>query len=110
MVVYRVEMPDGCGPYYSPLNPRRMSMGIKHFDSSHPTPADDFGWVKYNRQYYFGFDSMQSLYSWFGGWLKSILDHGGKILKYKVDEYNVQIGDSGLQLIFLKDQAQLLTS
>jgi len=101
MIVYRVEMPDGLGPYYSEMNyPVNHRMGIRHEDRRHPTPVDDFGWVKETKNMYFGFDSPQKLFGWFGGWLKSIFQNGGKIVKYNVDQSHVHMGTSGFQLIF----------
>lgn len=112
MVVYRVEMPDGLGPYWSEdCEKFRYRMGSKHNRSdTHPTPDKDFSGENYKSGFVFGFDSMQKLFQWFGGFIRTILNNGGKIVKYTIDDNHVIMGHSGRQLVFDRDSAQLVTS
>lgn len=112
MVVYRVEMPDGLGPYWSKTVPGLgQKLAYRHVDiERHPDPYRDFTPDQYTRDLIFGFSSMKQLFSWFGGFVSVILKNGGKIVKYNVNKKYVVTGKSGRQLAFSKNKAKLVTA
>lgn len=109
MLVYRVEMPDGTGPY-------RSRNGISPFpamcrehcgDYQHPAMFTDwpFSLSEISMDYYCGFHSINQLKNWFEHFLDLILDKGGQILQYEIDPSYVIHGESGKQLFFKRDQS-----
>jgi hypothetical protein len=122
MIVYRVENRMGTGPYSRCINlPSYLTVPERH-----PTPSQDGLSSWYNgtdyakmNEYYFGFESLEQLKSWFtGAFEEEFSEHNynmgeGESSKYAygiscydVPDEDVEIGDS--QLVFLRDNAQLL--
>lgn len=96
--VYRVENRRGQGPYITGWKGKGgWALGYLHSDARHPGPIQSFG--KQYRGFLYGFESMQALYKWFGGYLPRLLSDGYKIVKIP----NAEIEDrdpNGLQVVF----------
>lgn len=107
MDVFRVENGQGHGPYTFVAETDaeqfvRQKMSERHNDSpEHPAWARDFNDIWGRPEMVSGFDSMESLRSWFGEWLGPLEKAGFSIVKYegvKLLEYSL----SGRQLRFVK--------
>lgn len=100
MIVYRIETPDGGGPY---RGDRQVEGGLL-FDlhkadgsfnpyKTHPLPIDDVkGWQR-QAHYKFAFETMEALYAWFGPHASAALrERGYHIARYEVDEVTLLRG------------------
>jgi hypothetical protein len=110
--VYRVEAPDGWGPYreetypsfkihtrHGPWNGRPgWDDDVPHlnpYSSTHETEL---------KKYYAGFSSMLDLFKWFGGWLRVFYKTTDlRIVKYMVPANHTLTCKSQRQLIFIKE-------
>jgi hypothetical protein len=113
MRVYRVECPDGKGPYNQPGN-WSFSLGCAHTGGSHPSPfVDPLLGYSYDeiglpsKDWVCGFASMKDLYGWFGGYLRGAMRRlDARIVMYDVKAGDVRIGKH--QVVFNKDRATLV--
>lgn len=111
MLIYRVEMPDGIGPYQSHNGRKEKYLSTFHdamvkdhcHGSSHPTILDDisFEWRRKNPDWKCGFLSMADLERWFDDFIYLILEAGGAIKTYDVEREKICIGQSGRQVAFV---------
>lgn len=110
MLVYRIEMADGIGPYQSAgrwdiVQDFHSALCEKHANSfTHPNLMDDFG-CRISDRYFCGFSCLADIQDWFHGFITKIKRAGGKIVKYEVSNTDVIFGKSGKQLVFLKNNA-----
>jgi hypothetical protein len=103
MLVYRVEK-NGVGPYWSD----EVSEDLYERISSHngcanrPVPRRDGIDIPQHmaKEYYFGFQDIESLKKWFRGVRNKLRKNGFKMSVYDVDENLVYIGKK--QLAFLR--------
>lgn len=93
MRVYRIEYPDGYGPYQQGTD-LAYNLCCAHSDSAHPVAA--LGSHPYA---VCAFRSMRDLFRWFGGWLRTIIRDGGHIAIYDISEDKVIYRDA-FQLAF----------
>jgi hypothetical protein len=107
MLVYRVEMADGSGPYTC------RASGTKKFRNAHghngcpnhPSVWEDIGHPEYGE--FCGFHSLQSFYEWFEDMLRLILDEiGAQLCIYEIAPEYVRQGS--YQLLFKKEHAKLV--
>lgn len=84
-------------------------MRCAHSDSSHPAPSwdDTLGYIRSWERC--GFDSEESLYSWFEGFAGMLDSQGFEIWVYEVPEDKVRVGKFG-QALFSQDSAVLKDS
>lgn len=99
MKVYRVEYPDGIGPYHPPDNPERwpgrMALSFDLTDAhSYGRGGHPVAQIPYGMGYRCAFRSMRDLFRWFGGWLPLILKLGAKVKTYDVPSDGIVYEDS----------------
>jgi hypothetical protein len=101
MIVYRVEGPDGIGPY------QRMGLGVfrdaelvdlsddisddHSWCPKHPSPVDD-GIGDMADQEICGFIRPEDLKNWFSGWLQRLDKAGYVVAIYDVSDHDVRVG------------------
>lgn len=112
--IYRIENASGVGPYQGtmemdPCEPRRK-MSNAHTGESHPSGPEDFPWLYWNGDEFFGFDSAEAAVVWFDVWLKVLEDDEFSMTEWLVPEFYIQRGDSGRQVVFPKGVSKLVTS
>lgn len=116
MLVYRVELEDGLGPYISDRNlpedrmreVRRVCrlLGRHSLSRQHPiVHFDVFGTV--TDDHYCGFLSVAELKTWFRGFIATFRRAKYFLATYEVEEEFVLIGSK--QVAFVKDEAALLS-
>ncbi len=101
MRVYRVEGPNGYGPYTFP----GFLCGIPEDPSKHPVPRDDgIDEDKIVEFHIFGFASLESLQAWFSDEDRQYLSEKGFVVKvYDCPDRRVIQGNR--QLVFDRDYA-----
>jgi hypothetical protein len=100
MLVYRVEHPEGGGPY---IGPRSIcDLGMRHCDGDHPPPVEDGisrvgGWNC-------GFASLAHFQQWFNrDERQELKDRGFVLMTFHADK----VREGRKQLIFDREMAQL---
>jgi hypothetical protein len=113
MRVYRVECPDGRGPYNQGDNAWSFRLGCVHTGSSHPSPfvdsevGNELELGLPSKNWVCGFKSMKDLYAWFGGYLKGAMrELDARIVMYEAKAGDVRIGQH--QVVFNKYRATLV--
>lgn len=110
MMIYRVEDHEGYGPYCTP-NPNdeywsviNVSMNSAPF-TKHPVPTEDgISEDAFTSEYFFGFDSIESLSDWFPGLVQNIGNLSlWRISTYEIDPAYVLVGYS--QVVFKRSVA-----
>lgn len=96
--VYRLEGPDGTGPY-NDSTPHSRIIGNEHGVQTHPGPYQDFGRHPHMDEY-FGCETLTQLMIWFGEYFTNLLAEGFRVVKYDVPDGQVMIGLSGMQVMF----------
>lgn len=92
MMIYRVEDHEGYGPYCTPnyndddyRNIVAVSMTSASFER-HPVPTEDgIDKEAFTDEHYFGFESIESLSSWFPGLVQNV----GKLTSWRISTYEV---------------------
>ena len=112
VTVYRVEQPDGSGPYFYPDGDYRWFDSLErmredHSDTDHPTPSRD-GLPVIESHQRSGFVSLVDLKNWFRGWEPSLAAEDYSITLYDVPEK--YIGRGGKQAIFHYKKAKYVRS
>lgn len=110
-IVYRVEMPDGLGPYRSSCERPRLRGSL---DCHRPAPCDDWelrahGVLRADRppeHLRFGFESVESLRQWFGPDLPALGTCHARVVVYWAREQYA--GD--FQVLFNPATARVLAS
>ena len=92
VTVYRVEQPDGSGPYFDRYGAYRWDdrlerMRSDHSDEAHPSPRQDPMLETIDIYEQSCFESLEQLTKWFKGWMVRLAEEG-----YAVSEYSVQQG------------------
>lgn len=105
MLVYRVESPEGVGPYY--CNHGEWCDGPHNSDTGRPMPYEDGIDGINSSDHRFGFDSMSKLYDWFSmEELRKLHAAGWRIVTFEIDPIHVRIG--GRQLTFVRECATIV--
>ena len=102
--VYRVENDFGQGPYTGGWQLRNpdlfwgFSLGVydRQRRSTHLRVSRSV--ISDPRGYKYGFESMQSLFRWFGGFLPQLIEDGYRVVK--IENANIKAVDPGVQLAF----------
>lgn len=110
MLIYRVEDHEGYGPYCTPNSNSEywdvinVSMNSAPLDN-HPVPTEDgIDADAFTSEHYFGFDSIESLTSWFPGLVQNVNKlTSWSISTYEVDPAHVLVGYS--QVVFKRSMA-----
>lgn len=112
ITIYRVEMPDGEGPYTNPvLGPKirwRNALSAEH--KNYPSIAEDVilqdseGWTD---KHHCGFSSHEALIAWFEDSWDLLVEHECSVRVYDVPEDEVLLTKSTEQLAFNKDKATI---
>jgi hypothetical protein len=109
MIIYRVEGPDGIGPYqtlkpdWSSREPELIDLADavarEHSDCpDHPSPCfDGIGHLRDEHEIC-GFSSPDDLKTWFAGWLRKLHRAGYVVAVYDVPDHGVRHG--GHQVVF----------
>lgn len=110
-LVYRIEGPDGKGPYHSYMKVLYVNDG----PHVHPSPYNDEGlreWynavtAKSMKSYSYGFSSLAQLRRWFyqTGWLHDLHNHGFVVKVYRAAD--AHHGDK--QSVFKKELSHVET-
>ncbi len=106
MLVYRIENEVGNGPY------RRTVEGLRPCNvcilqtekHNHPLPFTDG--IELEQSDFCGFQSLESLYTWFDGYIEKLQQDGFYIAIYKLKKKFVKIGKT--QIGFRRDCARLV--
>jgi hypothetical protein len=104
MLVYRIERPNGQGPYMFP-----GLLDTSTEDSNrHPMPVDDgLDPDKIERYHYFGFMCLHSLRAWFDRGMREFLfDKNCLVRVYDVADHKVMIGNR--QVVFDRDGSNIV--
>lgn len=108
MLVYRVEGPNGNGPYTTNDFSLRFKLCDAHTDLRHPGPGADDELRRIEYDEYCGFNSVEALMEWFSPKWRKALEEEGFIVK--VYEYaDARVGSFG-QTLFVKHDAVRVTS
>lgn len=106
--MYRVEGPDGSGPYVGDYFSMRFEIGRAHMNLRHPSPNADASlnnWIEYNE--YCGFDSPENLLRWFEQkWQDALEAEDFVITVYEIDQ--ARTGKYG-QTCFVRAIATVIT-
>lgn len=93
---------ENCNEWYD----LRSEFTNKHNNSiTHPGWYQDFGASYDNPGMFSGFVSREQAYEWFDGFVEDLERFGFQLLCFEVPKKHVEIGLSGRQLRFKKDQA-----
>jgi hypothetical protein len=103
--VFRIEKPNGDGPYADADNAVLKHMNAVHGDADHPDPSDDVLLEGINPDESCGFATMCDLEAWFSGYEDVLESAGYNISVYTVRREYVRYGKS--QCLFLRDHAVL---
>jgi hypothetical protein len=97
--LYRVENDNHVGPYQdSDRTPIQRRMSDAHsYSVFHPAPMSNGYWMR--RAEKCAFNSMQDLFSWFGGYLPGLVASGYHVVKVS----GVVNYDDGYQVVYLPD-------
>lgn len=98
VTVYRVEQPDGTGPYFDRYGDyhwgdRLDLMRSDHSDDAHPSPRHDpmLGRIEiYEKSC---FESLEQLTEWFKGWMVRLAEEGYVVSEYAVRQGLVRYGE-----------------
>jgi hypothetical protein len=120
MQIFRVEcIHSGIGPYRSGgvlVNGSVVSGRLEAIEKfindngeDRPSAPLDMGIGRWpDSDEHFGFDSIDSLLSWFGPWLSDLERVGYRVLVYEAEHHDVDRGEK--QVLFKKKYAELIGS
>lgn len=101
--VFRVEKPNGAGPYGDMVHPVLAHMNAAHGDADHPDPTDDAVLEGIYPDEHCGFATVCDLDSWFEGYEDALAECGYSIAVYTVPIHAVRYGTK--QCVFLRGDA-----
>lgn len=111
MVVYRVEKPNGRGPYSKGNSSEagRKLLGKHQLSNNHPLPDEDgIPCNFYARPEYFcGFHSKELYNEWFGDVFDILAELECSLCEYEAALPDIMFGRK--QLVFLKGKAELIS-
>lgn len=101
--IYRIEDKEGKGPYQSNIQGEFVKYLSNHSNlNGRPGIYYDFN-IEISDDYFFGFDTMQKLFFWFGGVIKLFYKSSiFRIVIYEIEESEIIYSRSGKQVAFIK--------
>lgn len=102
--VFRVELPNGDGPYADDTNSKMFEhMNAVHGDADHPDPEDDDMLGCIHPDEHCGFATLCDLESWFAGYEDVLAECGYRIAVYTMPLTLVRYGHN--QALFVRGDA-----
>jgi hypothetical protein len=101
--VFRIEKPNGDGPYNDADSRITEHMNAVHGDADHPDPSEDPMLDGINPDESCGFATLCDLEEWFSGYGDILADAGYGIAVYTMPLQSVRYGRN--QCLFLKEDA-----
>jgi hypothetical protein len=113
MTIYRYELENGVGPYRGATSDdywanREPWPGWKNLvdahngDSQHPTWITDGIRAGNRAAWSSGSSSLKLIMRWFEGFHEELRAAGFQLMRYRIPDSRVEVGDSGLQVAFFK--------